>query len=168
MPLKIRPSFTIDTPLTIEEILARLKDHLNTPGAFCGGAILNDYVILHIPEDQEHFWSPRLTISLKPAGEHTRIRGLFGPRPTVWTLFATFYLFAVFLGFVGLMWGGAQWSLGMEPQALWLVGASGVALTSAYGIALIGQKLSEEQMHVLRDFLYQAIEEPVAEAPQAS
>ena len=165
--IKIRPRFRIDTGQPPEEIIERLRSQLERPQAPCTGTIVNDYVILRIPEKDSHFWSPRLTVDIAREGTHTRVRGLYGPNPVVWMMFAGVYLFAIFLGFVGLMWGGAQWSLGMEPQALWLVGISIVALLSSYGIALVGQKLSAEQMHVLREFLMEALREEQREIRQS-
>ncbi|RMF55359.1 MAG: hypothetical protein D6748_15255 [Calditrichaeota bacterium] len=153
MQLKpLRPKFIIETEVSGEEIQENLRQLLNDPGAPCVGTIANHYVILSIPEKDSHFWSPRLTLDFHSEKGKTRIVGLFGPRPMVWTLFAGFYLAAIFLGFVGLMWGGAQWSLGMPAHALWLVAISLVALIIAYTSALIGQKLGEEQMHVLKEF----------------
>lgn len=155
--IKIRPRLKITTEMSPETILSTLRKHLADPDAPCTGTVANNYVILSIPEKDSHFWSPRLTIEMREENGRTTLSGLFGPRPMVWTLFAGFYLSSIFLAFVGLMWGGAQWSLGMKPYAFWLLAFGVIALIISYGSALIGQKLGKDQMHILHDFLNGAL-----------
>ena len=150
---KIRPRFKIETPVSITAIKERLQNKLNDPRVPFTGTIASNYVIINIPEEQSHFWSPRLTLDCEENGNKTIIKGMFGPRPVVWMMFMGFYLAAMFLMFVGLMWGGAQWSLGMKPTGLIFSAIGAVIFILAYISALFGQKLSEKQMHDLRDFL---------------
>ena len=95
---------------------------------------------------------------LTPGDGDTRIVGLFAPRPAVWTLFASFYAFTIFLAFVGFSWGFSQWSLDMAPTAMWLVPLALALLAIAYGIALTGQKLGAAQMTRLRTYLETALD----------
>jgi hypothetical protein len=99
-----------------------------------------------------------LSVEVEAQENGTLIRGLLGPRPVVWTLFASFYAFALFAGLVGLIWGLSQWSLGITPFALWIVPVAILLIIIAYGIAYTGQKLGYEQMLLLRGFLDKSIE----------
>jgi len=159
LKVRIRPKFELNTSSSLEEIVNILREKLSNPNALCTGTILNNgYFILRIPDDQSHFWSPRLTIELEKQDDNsTLVRGLFGPHPAVWMLFAGFYLFFIFVGLVGLFYGLAQWSLKMPPSALWGVPISLVLIGISYGIALIGQNLGLEQMHQLRSFLERSL-----------
>ena len=150
---RIRPQFIIETRVPIATILEVLKNQLNSPDTQFTGTIANNYAIINIPESESHFWSPRLTLDFSEKDNITRIVGLFGPRPVVWMLFMGFYIAAIFLMFVGLMWGGAQWSLGMSPTGFWFTAIGAVIFLIAYSAALIGQKLSEEQMQALQMFV---------------
>ncbi|MCB0291751.1 MAG: hypothetical protein KDH97_15965, partial [Calditrichaeota bacterium] len=86
------------------------------------------------------------------------LRGLFGPKPNVWTLFMGMYLAIGFSGTTGLMFGLSQWSLGMPPLLLWSVPAALLAGAAVYGLALYGQRLSQEHMYVLRQFVDEAVD----------
>ena len=155
--VRIRPRFDLTSPLSGEEVLDRLRAHCRRDPS-CTGTILNGYAILGIPEADRHYWTPRLTIELASDDDGaTRIIGLFAPRPAVWTLFAAFYGFAMFLGFVGFSWGFSQWTLDMPATAMWLVPLSILLLLGAYGIALTGQRLGAEQMTRLRGYLETAL-----------
>ncbi|RMI25492.1 MAG: hypothetical protein D6681_01470 [Calditrichaeota bacterium] len=148
--LKIRPRFTLEIDRPVDQVIQELRRLLDRSPTVCQGTVANHYVILRVPDGESHFWSPRLTLDLREEGGKTIITGLFGPQPVVWMMFAGFYLASIFLGFVGLMWGAAQWTLGLEPKALWLLLASLLALGIAYAGAFVGQKLGEEQMHFLK------------------
>ena len=155
--IEIRPRFSLVVPLSPETILNRLRTYLEKPTAECTGTILNSYAILRVHDEQQHYWSPQLTIEVEAQDNGTLIRGLLGPRPVVWTLFASFYAFAIFAGLVGLIWGLSQWSLGITPFALWIVPIAIFLITIAYAIAYTGQKLGYEQMLLLRTFLDKSI-----------
>jgi H+/Cl- antiporter ClcA len=43
---------------------------------------------MNIPDTKREYWSPHLHLELEPKDNNgTHIRGLFGPDPTLWTLF---------------------------------------------------------------------------------
>jgi hypothetical protein len=43
---------------------------------------------MNMPESKREYWSPHLHLELEPKeNNETHIRGLFGPEPTLWTLF---------------------------------------------------------------------------------
>ncbi len=165
---RIRPQFTIETTVPVDTILEVLGKELNRPNARFTGTIANNYAIINIPEQESHFWSPRLTLDFSQNDNVTRIVGLFGPRPVVWMLFMGFYIAAIFLMFVGIMWGGAQWSLGMSPTGLWFAAIGAVIFIAAYIAALIGQKLSEAQMHDLQTFLETVVKPRIVETTQTT
>lgn len=156
--VQIRPRFRITVPMASEEILNRLRAYLEKPNSDCSGTILSDFAILRIPEEKQHFWSPRLTVAFEKEADGTLLRGLFGPRPAVWTMFASFYAFTVFAALVGAIYGLSQWQLGMDAWALWIVPTALVLLVIAYAIAYTGQKLGHDEMRMLRKILEDCLE----------
>ncbi len=157
-PIRLRPRFRLTVPMTIDDLTQILQGVLAQDAAPAEGKVLREFVVLRIPEQQQHFWSPELTLQLHEAeGGGTLIRGLFGPRPAVWTMFAGFYSFAFFLSLMALLFGLSQWSLGMEPMGLWVLPIPVVLLISAFATALVGQRLGHDQMGELRDFLDAAL-----------
>lgn len=71
--------------------------------------------------------------------------------------FASLYFFVIFVGVAGGFYGLIQLNLGIKPDAFWAVPLSLVLLAGAYATAYTGQKLSQEQMVTMRDFLEQSL-----------
>jgi len=157
-PISLRPRFRTIVPLTLEELTNRLHIELEKQEAPFDGKVLKEFAVLRILAKDQHYWSPELSLQLEQQEQGTLIRGLFGPRPGVWTMFAGFYTFTIFLSLIALLYGLSQWSLGMEPYGLWMLPIPLVLLISAYVTALIGQRLGHEQMQELHQFLDQTLE----------
>jgi hypothetical protein len=155
--IQIRPRFRLIVPYSPSDVLERLRTEIEKPDAKCAGTILTGYAIFRIHDDQQHYWSPRLTIEVSEHEHGTLVRGLFAPRPAVWTMLASFYALTIFVGLVGLIFGLSQWSLGMSPYGLWVVPLSILLLVITYTIALTGQNLGLAQMHLLRSVLDKAL-----------
>ncbi|MFQ5583831.1 MAG: hypothetical protein ACE5GL_05295 [Calditrichia bacterium] len=155
--LQIRPSFKLVISLSPGKTVERIRDQIKKHEGKVASTVMNNYIILSIPPEKEHFWSPRLTVEVDEHEKGSVVRGLFGPRPSVWTMFAGFYFSVIILGTVGLIFGLVQWSLKMTPYGLWAVPAAIVLLAVAYGIALSGQNLGLAQMHLLRSVLDKAL-----------
>ncbi len=151
--IQLRPRFSFVVPFTSEEVLEILQIQLEKPEVAYTGKILSGFAILRMPEKEQRYWSPELSIDVEEHENGTLVRCIIGPKPSVWTMFASFYGLSIFIGLMGLMFGLSQWSLGMEPHGFWAVLVSVLLAIIAYGIALIGQRLSHEQIGQLRSFL---------------
>ena len=109
-------------------------------------------------EDQVHFWSPQLSIVLRPEDAGTRLDARFGPNPHVWALYLAAYAVSI-LGAIGCaMFGLAQLVLGQDPWALYLTPVAILLAGLVYGASYVGQGLGSAQMCELRHFLSTAIE----------
>ncbi|KAA3614576.1 MAG: hypothetical protein DWQ05_14865 [Calditrichaeota bacterium] len=157
--MRVRPRFKKIVSMTVQEVFSRIQSQLEGEGARCTGTILSKFAILRIPPKDQHFWSPELTIEAEESENGTLIRGLFGPKPPVWTFFASLYFLVTFIGVAGGFYGLIQLNLGMDPVALWAVPVSLILLSGAYATAFTGQKLSFEQMELMRAFLEQSLQE---------
>ena len=156
--IQIRPRFNIEVEFSKSEIMERIKSKIIKSNGDCDGKILDHHIVLKIPQDKQQFWSPELSIEIDEHDNKSLLRCLLGPKSTVWTLFATFYGFSVFIGLIGLVLGLSQWSIGMKPYGLWLVPLSLVLIALAYFIALSGQKLAYKEMIFLREFLNSSLD----------
>ncbi len=157
--IRIRPRFKAEVSQSSEEIIATLRKLIDDPAEKIDGTTLPNYSVLRIPVEEQHYWSPELSISLEETANGTTIvRGLFGPRPVVWTLFASFYAFTAFALLIGILVGYPQWSLGQTPWALWLIPVALILFGSAYAVALTGQKLGHGQMHHLKEIITKALQ----------
>ncbi len=151
--IRIRPRYNFTVPLDKESVLNKLRDAIGNPDAHIEGKFVKPLVVISIPEEDRHFWSPELSLDIEKKEEGTEIRCVLGPRPALWTMFTAFYSFAVLIGVAGLVLGFSQLTLGMNAYGFWFVPLSIILIVSAYVIALTGQKLAYDQMLLLRSFI---------------
>lgn len=116
---------------------------------------LDTHVFLKIQKAEQHFWSPQLHLEvLETDPSHCKIKGFFGPNPTVWTLFMFLHFVAagLFIGFG--IWAYSSWSLGTNVTTSVVLMMMMVVLWIALYISgRIGKKKGQHQMHELHDFM---------------
>jgi hypothetical protein len=155
---KVRPRFKLETNYTVEALKKKLHDGLQHDDATCIGIVNPGYVTLYIPHKDQHYWSPQLNLTFEETEKGCVLRGLYSPRPAVWTMFVFFYaiigLAVLFIGVLGL----SYLMLDKPAAILWLVPALILIFLSLYLVAHFGQKLGEKQMIILHDFTVQCTE----------
>jgi hypothetical protein len=163
--VEIRPRFQRQHPATAEQVIHRLSEALKNSDGSIKGSVMDHHIVLRMPVEQQHYWSPQLSLTIEDNMEGgALIRGLYGPRPSVWLMFVFLYssLGAISL-FIGIT-GFSQLSLGMSAPALWaLPVAAGIALI-LYLFAKAGERLGKDEMHRLRNFMDAALVETEAKA----
>ncbi len=156
--LRIRPRFRQIAEGTPDEIRDRIKEELAKDDCPCKGLMVLETITLRIPENEQHFWTPQLNISLeKLSSNQTLIRGFYGPKPSVWSIFTLGYAVVGILLLFVLVYGTSQWMLNKDPSSLWgliILGAFGIGL---YLTAQSGQKLGAQQMFTLHHFYEKAL-----------
>lgn len=163
-----RPRFEVDVPFAPDEVAARVRAALDQPEARLRGRVYRRVVQLEPCEDETHFWSPHLDVSLQENDGGTRLFGRFAPHPAVWTGFIATQAVIGFLGLCAGVYGASQWMLGRDPWALWLLALCVLAGAIVYLFAYVGQSLGQSQMYGLRAFLDRALEiDAGAPAPAA-
>lgn len=149
----MRPRFEVLTSCPSRRAAERLRAALDRADAPCRGQVLGSHVVLHVLDTQERVWSPFLSVDMEWHREGTLVRGLFGPKPSVWTLFMASYAVCGFLAIFALGFAYAQWSIGQPPWALLLVPAAALCALGTYVFARYGQRRGRDQMDLLRGFL---------------
>lgn len=151
----MRPRFRLRVPDPPEQVVERFRERLACAGCPCALTVLDRHLEVRIHDRLRHFWSPHLTVEISPADDGaSELSGLFGPNPSVWTLFLAGYavliLSAVFAGLLGasqlLVATGPPWGL-------WVAAGCAIGLVIPYTGSLIGQRLAADQMEMLRCFL---------------
>lgn len=161
---QMRPRFRLEVPQPPDGVVGRIDERLKRPGCPCRGLVADKHhvVELKVLEQDRHFWSPALSVTVTPddSGTGSVIHGLVGPNPNVWTLFAMLYMgiltFLIGTGIFGLI----QWSLDLPPWGLYVVPVLLLAMLLMYGASRGGQKLAAPQTVMLRGFLEEALELP--------
>ena len=150
---RVRPRFHVETPFTIEELSERINIELKKEDATCGGWVNPHYAKLFIPSGDQHYWSPHLSVSFEEEEKGTMLRGLYGPRPAVWTMFIFFYAFIGFAILIIGILGSSYLSLGKSGAILWLIPVLCVIFLTLYLVSYFGQKLGHDQMVILHHFM---------------
>lgn len=159
--LRIRPRFHQIIAASPDKVEERMKLKLKEPQNDCIGSVIPGFIVIKIPRSERHYWSPQLSLSLEEHEEGTLVRGLYGPKPTVWAMFmfgySTLGLIGLFIAIIGF----SKVSLGLEAPVLWILPVlAGLALV-LYFVAQTGQKIGVEQTFTIHHFYEEAIGEKV-------
>jgi uncharacterized membrane protein YraQ (UPF0718 family) len=162
MPLSndivLRPRFKFEIPRSNEAILKDFESSKNTQKEFIVSRI-DDHVFIKFPKKQQHFWSPQLHLEINKIDEKSSmLHGLFGPNPTVWTLFMFlhFLVAGIFIAFA--IWTYTNWSL----KQSYAVQASVTLLmvliwVTLYFAGSIGKASSTKEMRLLNNFMFKVL-----------
>lgn len=149
--MELRPRFAATYSGTKEAVFEFFKEQLAQTENI-KAAIWEDHLVLKIPREEQHYWSPQLTLSFEEEEEGVTIRGLCGPKPTVWMMFVFFYFLLGFAATVIMIMGFAQMNLGLPAGILWLLPVIGFIVAMVYWTARMGQKFSKDEMARLYQF----------------
>ena len=158
--IRSRPRFKIKTRLSSEEFKRRLNSQFKIQNRVLGGYVGQELSVIRLRKDKHKYWAPQLQIRTEKDEnnpELTVVRGLFGPKPVVWTFFMFLYILGgTLLLFFGMAWF-VQQSLDIETNlAMWAwVGLAIILLTYFAGFA--GQIISAKHLKVLRDFMEKVV-----------
>ena len=160
---RIRPKFIAWTDKSKDEIIAKLEKKLNFPNQEhpCRVQIYPHRIKLQIPNDQQHYWSPELEVSIEESDGGTVLRGRYGPHQNVWTLFTLLYLATVILIIFIAIIGFSRMSLGLPSQILWVLPILIGFGLFLYIVSQLGQKLGAEETFTLHHFLEELLEQKI-------
>ena len=153
---RLRPRFEMQVPHTTSEALARMNRRLAEPENSCVGETAGNHIYLKINNHLRRIWSPQLNLEVIDDDAGSIIHGHFAPRSDIWTLVVAIYAMSAFTVAMGLLFAASQWMLNMEAWAIWPVLGALVVSLIVYILALIGQKLSEDQMQMLLHYVEEA------------
>lgn len=156
--IHIRPRFRVKSDLTVEEIQHKINNHLKINLTNCYGKIAHGFGSIHLPQKQQHYWSPKLTISLEKTSEGTEIRGLYGPKASIWTMFVFFYSVIGFGFIIFLIVGLSHISLEKESNLIWLSPLFLILFLSIYLTSYFGKKKGTPQLITLEKLIEEALE----------
>lgn len=116
---------------------------------------VDDHVFIRLPTHKQQFWSPQLHLEINEIDDKTStLHGLFGPNPTVWTMFMFLHFLVAGLFIAFAIWTYTNWSL-KNPYAMPL----GLMLLMVgiwfvlYFAGRFGRAKGKREMHGLYDFM---------------
>ena len=149
----LRPRFNETLTRPAEEVLQLFESWKATQNDIVITRV-EHHIFLKIPKQQQHFWSPQLDLEIYEEEGQTLLKGLFGPKPAVWTMFMFFH-FAVASLFIAFgIWAYTNASLN-ESYALQLVLMAVMVLTwfVLYFAGRMGKSAGKKEMHQLHGFM---------------
>lgn len=150
---QIRPAFVLEVECEAQELGRKLARRLRAKACPVSGLVAPGRIELHVHGSEQHMWSPQLILEGEECGQHTILRGRFGPHPSVWTLFMAGYAACALLGLVALSFGLAQLTMESPPWGFWGIAVAGLLGAGISGLAYVGQGLGQTQMVQLQSFL---------------
>lgn len=159
---RIRPRFKEQLSLNKESLKEQISQSLED-SAECVGLISESYCVLKIPIQERHYWSPQLTITIEAEEDKQQItvRGLYGPKPSVWAVFFMGYAALGVLSLFAGVFGLSQLMLEKPAPILWSIPVFGLVALILYFVAQGGQKIGAEQMFRLHHFYEEAMKHHV-------
>ena len=151
----LRPRFKFQVNHANEVLLKLFEDAKSLQSDFVVSRV-DDHVFIKIPKEKQHFWSPQLHLEINKndTSNSSTIYGLFGPNPTVWTLFMFlhFVVAGLFIGFG--IWAYVNWNLGNDfAIQLFITLLMVVFWFALYFGGRLGKKAGHSEMHQLHHFM---------------
>jgi hypothetical protein len=155
----LRPRFTIDLGQNCDKILENFSNEFKKEDCKFLGNIVDGHVFISVSKKDEHFWSPQLHLEILEETETTSLlKGLFGPKPQVWTLFM-FIHFVIGISFLGF--GVLLYTRMSLNESIIFPVAMMVVLPFIWGVLYflgkIGKDTGKKQMRNLHDFMLNVI-----------
>jgi len=150
---RVRPRFKVHTTHSIDQLVDQIQSKLKQENASCLGQVHVMGGTLSVPLEQQHYWSPQLSLSFEETESGTILRGLYGPRPSVWGMFVFFYSIIGVGTLIAATIGFSMLSLGKPSPILWAVPVLVLIFLSLFLVSYSGQKVGKKQMIILHRFL---------------
>ena len=154
MQTEIRPRFKVIVPQSEATVMQHFKESIKALDKNeLTGSVLGRHVTIQFPEKDQTFWTPEVNINVDTLEEGTEIRGLAGPKSSVWLMFVFFYSLLGVASVFLLMYGMTQKQLGMTSTILWLIPILLLIILGMYLGGKLGQKLSKDQLHFIKKYV---------------
>ena len=150
----LRPRFKIEIPKNNESVLKVFQESKTTQSDFIVSRI-DDHVFIKYPKHKQHFWSPQLHLEINEVDKNNcLLYGLFGPNPTVWTLFMFLHFMVAGLFIAFGIWAYSNWALKTSYVfQLSLMIFMVIIWVLLYFAGSIGKASSKNEMSELQNFM---------------
>ena len=150
----LRPRFKIELKQSNEDALKAFEDEKTKQSEFIISRI-DDHVFIKLPKNKQHFWSPQLHLEINEINKNASLlHGLFGPSPTVWTLFMFLHFMVAGLFIAFVIWAYSNYALKTSYiMQIWGMVFMTIIWFGLYFGGRIGRASSKTEMLALHNFM---------------
>ena len=155
----LRPRFTIELKENKQEVLNCFADEFKKETTKFRGSFVDGHLFISVSKKNEHFWSPQLHLEIIEESDTTAtLKGLFGPKPQVWTLFMFihFIIGFSFLAFCIVLYTRISLNESIFFPIAMLIVLPFIWIV-LYILGNIGKDTGKNQMKDLHDFMIKTI-----------
>lgn len=150
----LRPRFSKELKHSSEEVIERFESVKGERKDYVISRV-DHHIYLKIPKEDQHYWSPQLHLEIDEVDESSsHLRGLFGPNPSIWTMFMFFHFLVGGFFIVFSVWAYSNYSLDkpflMQTIMLFVMILIWFVL---YFVGRMGKETGHDQMHELYAFM---------------
>lgn len=149
----LKPRFQIDFRMNADVLLSRISKEIADEKKY-NVKLVDNHMVVDVPKKENHYWSPQLHLEIEELTEkESKIRGLFGPKPQVWTLFMFihFGVATAFLIFATIAY--TNFSLGRNSVlSIIMLIVLPIIWATLYFIGRLGKSTGKPQMDELKKF----------------
>ncbi len=116
-----------------------------------------NHCTIEIHPNHQHYWSPHATFNLEETENGTIVRGIVGPKPSLWATFMVFYVFAISGFTITAVIGSGMLSLGKSGVLLYISPIFLILLILVYVAAQVGKNKAALQTKKIRDFIKESL-----------
>tara|TARA_B100000508_G_scaffold113046_1_gene91557 strand:- start:553 stop:1062 length:510 start_codon:yes stop_codon:yes gene_type:complete len=158
--IHLRPRFKIEIDESSDVLIEKFKQKLKEGEKTCLCKIIGNHIVIDVSAEENKFWSPQLGLEIERISENRAlIKGLFGPKPQVWTLFMFLHFAIAFAFIAAAIVFYVKWSLKtpftVDLVLLILLPVIWVVL---YFLGRFGKKKGHYQMNKLYTFMIKVLE----------
>lgn len=156
----LRPRFKIEINKKHSTVLEAFEAKKHNQSQFIVSRI-DDHVFIKLPKAQQHFWSPQLHLEINEVNNNTsQLYGLFGPTPTVWTLFMFLHFVIAGLFTAFCVWAYSNYALKVDYHLqLWGIILMVILWFVLYFSGRISKTSNQSEMTNLYTFMSLVLDE---------
>ena len=156
----LRPRFKIELNKSHTSVLEAFEAKRLDQKQFIVSRV-DDHVFIKLPKAQQQFWSPQLHLEINDLENNkSQLYGLFGPNPTVWTLFMFLHFLVAGLFIAFCIWAYSNYALKVDYQLqVWGIVGMIILWFLLYFSGRLSKTSNQKEMTALYTFMSSVLDE---------
>ncbi len=156
----LRPRFKIELNKSNTSVLEAFEAKRLDQKQFIVSRV-DDHVFIKLPKAQQQFWSPQLHLEINALENNkSQLYGLFGPNPTVWTLFMFLHFLVAGLFIAFCIWAYSNYALKVDYQLqVWGIVGMIILWFLLYFSGRLSKTSNQKEMTTLYTFMSSVLDE---------